>query len=283
VKDLKSEFGPFLERQYQEYFLFGSLILDKLRPLSEELQISLDSSYNIVKILSAIRAIKLYSSINLLMQNDCYEDAFVLFRPFLEILTNLEEIQRGNLDDSDRYWRFGELHRYRFHKYLISYQIPEGNRKSFKREERQPLRDIESSNFFDFYSKAPYMQWKQSWSDRKIGQIIKESKNPCRIFHYKIASSLHFFFSSCNAVFSFLEPSPRLPLLIVGQKQGWDTIGLQEILFILTMPTSWLMEILFIANENNRFIDVAWIKETYCEIFRIFNFQATLAIWDDLR
>ena len=249
--------------RYPEWFEITDFVINTLHEWIHNTSIPAPTSaLQVVLHASNIRAFNLYRSINNLLATDHWEDAAILARSMFELVLNLEEIQNevGKEEEKARkYLRFHILQEFLHTKTLMEYNYQTGR---YGEQEFSKLKRLEKSAkviFKEFRAKKSISGWKKSWCGSSVRQLAKNSTNPMRLPHYKIIYS---FFSE----FSHSGPLPVMSQILIGdtpeetQKlmNGHESSEKEHMSMVMTLSTTWLLEILMRGQALIPEYDVKW-------------------------
>lgn len=242
------------------------------------------TALEIVKFASVTRAFNLYRSINVLLETDHWEDAAVLSRSMFELLLNLEHIVRSKESAEDKvkkYLRFQELQKYLHQISLIDYEVQTGRCSKEQVSKLTELKKMTKSIFTEFLSKRKGLEWETSWCGKSVYKLANDSANPIRIPQYKIIYSL---FSD----FSHSSPYSVMTTMALGNTpeeteqlfQSCENSEKRHMTLVLTLSTTWLLEILFIGRSGIPLYNVKWNFEVFKRIYKCYGVESPKLPWE---
>lgn len=273
------------KERYPEYFQISEMVINQLHEWIDRIDIPApQTAFGIVKFASVIRAFNLYRSINVLLEKDHWEDAAVLSRSMFELLLNLEEIVRDKEsaeEKAKKYLRFQELQKYLHQIRLIDYEVQTGRRSKEQVSKLTGREKMTKSIFFEFLSKRKGSEWETSWCGKSVYKLANDSANPMRIPQYKIIYSL---FSD----FSHSSPYSVMTTMTLGNTpeeteqlfQGRKNHEKEHMTLVLTLSTTWLLEILFIGRYEIPLYDVKWNFEVLKRIYKCYRVESPKLPWE---
>jgi hypothetical protein len=273
------------KERYPEYFQISEIVINKLHEWIDRTDIPVpQTTLGIVKFASVIRAFNLYRSINVLLETDHWEDAAILSRSIFELLLNLEEIVRDKEsveDKAKKYLRFQELQKYLHQISLINYEVQTGRRSKKQVSELTELEKKAKSIFTEFLNKRKGLEWETSWCGKSVYKLAKDSAKPMSIPQYKIMYSLfsNFSHSSPYSVMTTMpleNTSEETEQLFQGRKNHEK----ENMTLVLTISTTWILEILFIGRSEIPLYDVKWNFEVFKRIYKCYGMESPKLPWE---
>ena len=272
------------KERYPEHFQISEMVINQLREWIDRTDIpGPQTALAIVKFASVIRAFNLYKSINLLLETDHWEDAAILSRSMFELLLNLEEIVKDKEvaeDKAKKYLRFRELQKCLHQINLKDYEAQTGRRSKEQVSKLTELEKITKSIFAEF-SKRRRSEWERSWCGKNVYELANDSASPMRIPQYKIIYSLFsdFSHSSPHSVMTTmaLEITPEETEQLV---QSCKNTEKKHMSLVLTISTTWLLEILFIGRSEIPLYDVKWYFEVFKRIYKCYGVESPRLPWE---
>jgi hypothetical protein len=273
------------KERYPEYFQISEMVINQLHEWIDRTDIPAhQKALGIVKFASVIRAFNLYRSINVLLETDHWEDAAVLSRSMFELLLNLEEIVRDKEsaeDKAKKYLRFQELQKYLHQISSINYEVQTGRCSKEQVSKLTELKKMTKSIFTEFLSKRKGSEWETSWCGKSVYKLANDSANPIRIPQYKIIYSL---FSD----FSHSSPYSVMTTMALGNTpeeteqlfQSCENSEKRHMTLVLTLSTTWLLEILFIGKSGIPLYDVKWNFEVFKRIYKCYGVESPKLPWE---
>jgi hypothetical protein len=262
---------PAPER-YPEYFAIIDNVIDKLVEwIDVDGMRPHKSALDFVKTATIVRAFNLYKSINLLLRSDHWEDAAVIARSLFELLLNLEEILREKAVSewkASKYLRFWQLQESLHIVNDIEYEIATGRCSKERALLLKKLKQSMETLFKEFRKKKSPTGWENTWCGKSIYKLASISINQMRIYHYKIVYS-HFSELSHSSPYSAMttwtemKPGDNVDLIV----QRREDIEKQNLVTVLLLSTSWLMEILLLANSQILSYNGMWNLEILKRIY----------------
>ncbi len=268
------------KERYPEHFQISEMVINQLHEWIDRTDIPTpQTALGIVKFASVIRAFNLYRSINVLLETDHWEDAAVLSRSMFELLLNLEEIvsdKESAEDKAKRYLRFQELQKYLHQIRLIDYEVQTGRRSKEQVSKLTEREKMTKSIFAEFLSKRT-----RSWCGKNVYKLANDSASPMRIPQYKIIYSLFsdFSHSSPYSVMTTiaLENTPEETEQLF---QSCENAEKRHMTLVLTLSTTWLLEILFIGRSGIPLYDVKWNSEVFKRIYKCYEVESPKLPWE---
>lgn len=274
---------PAPER-YPEYFAIIENVIDKLvewihvtgmRPHK--------SALAFVKTATIVRAFNLYKSINLLLRNDHWEDAAIIARSLFELLLNLEEILREEAvseQKASKYLRFWKLQESLHILNDIEYEIATGRCSKERALLLEELKKNMDTLLKEFRNKKSRTGWENTWCGKSVYKLASTSPNPIRIHHYKIIYS---YFSELShstpysAMTTWTEMKPGESDDLIAQRR--EDIEKENLVTVILLSTSWLMEILLLTNSQILSYDGKWNLEILRRIYKAMGLKPPIKLW----
>ena len=281
----KPIFTKDAKERYPEHFQISEMVINQLHEWIDRTDIpEPQTALGIVKFASVIRAFNLYKSINLLLETDHWENATILSRSTFELLLNLEEIVKDKEsaeDKAKRYLRFQELQKYLHQIRLIDYEVQTGRRSKEQVSKPTEREKMTKSIFAEFLSKPKGSKWETSWCGKKVYKLAYDSANPIRTPQYKIIYSL---FSD----FSHSSPYSVMTTMTLGNTaeeteqlfQSCEKAEKKHMALVLTLSTTWLLEILFIGRYEIPLYDVKWNFKVFKRIYKCCGVESPKLPWE---
>lgn len=259
--------------RYPEYFAIIDNVIDKLHEwIHLKGMRPHDSALSFVKTATIIRAFNLYISIKLLLRNDHWEDAAIIARSLFELLLNLEEILREEAiseQKASKYLRFWKLQESLHIVNDIEYEMATGRCSKKRALLLKELKQTMKTLFKEFRNKERRTGWENTWCGKSVYKLASTSPNPIRIHHYKIIYS---YFSELShstpysAMTTWTEMKPGENDDLIAQRR--EDIEKKNLVTVLLLSTSWLMEILLLANSQIPSYDGKWNLEILRRIYK---------------
>ncbi len=279
MKTMKEEdhFKAAKER-FPKYFSVSEEVINKLHKWIDRQDIPVPQTFQgIVKFATVLRAFNLYKSINLLLENDHWEDAAILGRSLFELLLNLEEVIRDEKTAekrAEKYLRYLHLSKLLHYVNDKRYEINTGRTP---KEEETRIAKIEKDVrivFSEFVDKRRVLGWSNSWCGKSVYKLTKDSGKPIRLAQYKLIYS---YFSE----FSHSNPLATMTTIDLGKtteemekfKQNKEEIERASMARVLTLSITWLLEILFIGKSEIPLFDIKWNLKILRKIFRFYGVE----------
>lgn len=279
MKTMKKE-GRFksAKERFPEYFRVSEEVISRLHEWIDRQDIPVPQTFlGIVKFAIVVRAFNLYKSINLLLENDHWEDAAILGRSLFELLLNLEEVVRDEQTaeiKAQKYLRYQHLSKLLHYINDKRYEINTG--RTPKKEETR-ITEIEKNTriiFSEFVDKRRTSEWSNSWCGKSVYKLTKDSGKPLRLAQYKLIYSYFSEFSHSNPLATMTtidlsETTEEMEKL----KQNKEEIERASMARVLTLSITWLLEILFIGKSEIPLFDIKWNFKILRKIFRFYGVE----------
>ncbi len=262
---------PAPER-YPEFFAIIDNVVDKLHEwIHPNGMRQHKSALDFVKTVTIVRAFNLYKSIKLLLENDHWENAAIIARSLFELLLNLEEILREETvseQQASKYLRYNELQKSLHTINDIEYEIATGRCSKKRALLLEKFKQSMETAFKEFHNKKR-TGWKNTWCGKNVYELASSSHDPIRIHHYKIIYS-HFSELSHSTPYSAMTTYTEMKSgdnedLIVQKREN---IEKENLVNIILLSTSWLIEILLLASSQISAYDGKWNLEILQQIYR---------------
>ncbi len=259
--------------RYPEYFAIINNVVDKLHEWIHVNEMRQDkSALDFVKTVTIVRTFNLYKSIKLLLSYDHWEDAAIVARSLFELLLNLEEILRDESEaegKASKYLSFSKLQDALHICYDVEYNVETGRCSKERALLLEKLKQSMETCFQEFRKKKGRTGWKNTWCGKNVYELASMSKNPMRIHHYKIIYS-HFSDLSHSSPYAAMTTWSEMKQgdsddLIIQRRED---IEKENLVNVLLLSTSWLMEILLLANSQIPAYDGKWNLEILQRMYR---------------
>lgn len=266
------------KERYPEHFKISKMVINQLVKWLHRTDIPApQTALGIVKFASVIRAFNLYKSINILLENDHWEDAEILARSMFELLLNLEEVVRDKESAEEkaiRYLRFQYLQNYIHKANVDQYNVKKGRMPKKHASKLADMDKTAKSVFSEFLSKNRKSEWDKSWCNMSVYSLAKNSKNRMRISHYKVIYSLFSDLShsspySVTTAMSLGSTPEETEKLL----EGHDNFEKENMTLVLSLSTTWLIEILFIGRSEIPLYDVKWNFDVLKRIYSVYGVE----------
>jgi len=264
------------KERYPEHFKISKMVINQLVKWLHRTDIPVpQTALGIVKFASVIRAFNLYKSINILLENDHWEDAAVLSRSLFELLLNLEEIVRDDEiaeEKAKRYLRFQLLQNYKQKVILENYKIQTGRISKERASKLKEMEDLARSLFAEFRKKDKKSEWIISWCEKSAHRLASDSANPKRISQYNIFYSMFSEISHSSPYSTQIAMSlgftPKETELLM---QGRENYEKEHMTLVLSLSITWLLEILLIGRTEIPLYDIKWNFDVLKKVLKFYG------------
>lgn len=262
------------KERYPEHFQISDMVINQLVKWLHRKDIPMPSTaLGIVKFASVVRAFNLYKSLNILLENDHWEDAAVLSRSLFELLLNLEEVVRDKEtaeEKAKKYLKFQVLQNYVQAVNLQHYKIQTGRASDKQALKLKEMENVARSVFAEFLSKDKKSEWVRLWCGKSAYKLASDSVNQMRTSQYKIIYSMFSDISHSSPFSTQITMSlgftPEETELLL---QGREDYEREHMVLVLSVSTTWLLEILSIARTEIPLYDIKWNFEVLSSMFKI--------------
>jgi hypothetical protein len=266
------------KERFPEHFKLSEEVISRLHEWIDRPDIPIPQTFlGIVKFASVVRAFNLYRSINLLLENDHWEDAAILARSMFELLLNLEEIVRDEQsaeEKAQKYLRYQHLSKLLHYVSDKRYEINTGRAP---KEEETKIAEMEKSTsviFGEFIDKRKNKGWSSSWCGKSVRKLAKDSGKQIRLVQYEL---LYSYFSE----FSHSNPLATMTTMDLGRTseeterllQNKEEIEKASMARVLILSTTWLLEILFVGKSEIPLYDIKWNFDILKRIYRFYGVE----------
>jgi len=264
--------------RHPEHFKISEMVINQLVKWLHRKDIPMpQTALGIVKFASIVRAFNLYKSINILLENDHWEDAAVLSRSLFELLLNLEEVIRDKEtaeEKAKKYFKFRLLQNYVQTINLEQYEIQTGRAPNEQALKLKEMENVARSVFAEFIRKDKKSEWERSWCGKSAYKLASDSTNRMRTSQYKLLYSMFSDISHSSPYSTQITMSlgftPKETKMLM---QGRENYEREHMTLVLSVSTTWLLEILSIAGSEIPLYDIKWNFEVLSKIFRIYGVE----------
>lgn len=274
------------KERYPEHFKISKMVINRLVKWLHRTDISApQTALGIVKFASVIRAFNLYKSINILLEKDHWENAYILARSMFELLLNLEEVIRDEQDAEEKAKRFlRHQHLSKLMHYINDkrYEIKTGR---VTKEEEIKIAETEKNAriiFGEFIDKRKDSEWNSSWCGKSVRRLAKDSGKPIRLAQYEILYSYFSEFSHSNPLATMttvgLGDTPEETERLIQNKEEVEKTSMIR---VLTLTTTWLLEILFIGKSEIPTYEIKWNFDVLKKLYSFYGVEPPKLPWEE--
>lgn len=263
------------KERYPEYFGISHFVIEQVAEwLHKSGMPQVQSALDIVKLSSLTRGFNLYRAINLLLETDHWEDAAILARSMFELVLNIEKILTDGQSreaKARKYLRFGQLQRYLKVRTKTEYEIERGRASQDKRARLAKLEEQADFLFAEFRTKGKKPKWIRSWCGKNVFELAKDSTYPLRLAHYRVVYSLYSWLSHSSpyaTMTAFSLTKEKAPCSAEELFQRLEQSDKEHLRDVLTMTTTWFLELAFSARSVIPRYDVKWNFEVTKMLYR---------------